>query len=410
MLHIRTAAELNESLIVALRGAGHIRREHIAGAFEAVPRHVFVPGTPLDAAYRDDVVFTARDSQGRPVSSVSAPWLVAVMLERLDPQPGERILEIGSGGYNAALLRQLVGARGSVTSVDIDPQVIERAGQCLKGTPWDDVRLVTGDGEWGVPDGAPYDKIVVTVQAAGIAPAWLDQLRSDGRLVVPLRVRGMGRLLTFTSPDGIWTGGGWEQCGFVRMRGTGARQPVATTVLGEGVRLRADGEPRPDQEALSRAARDGMREVWTGVTVGVSEGTRPVLDVWLATVLEAFGRLFADAPEPTTGGSVRPLPGGSAATWSSDTLAYVTMRPVDAEQSRFEYGIAWHGPDEGLAEDMAEQVRVWDRDHRGGRGPMLMLHAEASSEAPTVGRVSPPAGRPVGRALNRTGPRMVLTW
>lgn len=286
-----------------------------------------------------------------------------------------------------------------MTSVDIDPEVIDRAARCLRDTEWEDVRLVTGDGNDGVPDGAPYEGIMVTVQATAIAPAWLDQLTGDGRLVVPLRVRGLGRLITFTREGGHWTGGGWEPCGFVRMRGQAGRNPVATTALGEGVRLRADDGPRPDRSAMTSALAGERHEVWTGVTVGVTEGTRPAVDVWLATVLDAFGRLHVSQPVPEHGGGPWTLSGGSPATWTADTLAYLTMRPADHDESRFEYGVAWHGSSRALADHCAEQLQIWNLDHRGGSGPALLLYPEDSDETPAAGRM-----------LDRPGPRMVLTW
>ncbi len=73
MLNTATAAEMNTAMIQALRSKGRIRTERVAQAFEAVPRHLFVPGTALEEAYRDDVVFTKRDADGTAVSSVSAP-------------------------------------------------------------------------------------------------------------------------------------------------------------------------------------------------------------------------------------------------------------------------------------------------------------------------------------------------
>jgi protein-L-isoaspartate(D-aspartate) O-methyltransferase len=373
----------------------------VARAFSAVPRHLFVPDVALADAYRDDVVFTKRDADGTALSSVSAPWLVAAMLERLGPPSGGRVLEIGSGGWNAALLRHLVGPGGSVTSVDIDAEVIARAARCLAGTPWQDVRLVLGDGWSGVPDGAPYDGITVTVQATALADAWLDQLAPGGRLVVPLRVRGLGRLLAFARDGDQWRGGGWEQCGFVRMRGRGAREPVATTALGEGVRLRVDGELQPDRDALLGALAHDRREVWTGVTTGPAEGTRAVLDLWFATVLDAYGRLHTDPPGPRPGTSLWTLPGGTPATWNGDTLAYLVLRPAAHGTDRFEYGIAHHGPDRALADRCAEWLRTWDRDHRDGPGPTLLAH-RAPAAAP------PPRGP--SRVLSCPGPRLTLTW
>lgn len=381
-----------------LRTSGWLQTERIADALRAVPRGHFVPPGLTENAYVNDVVFTKRDTDGTPLSSVSAPWLVAGMLERLAPRAGDRVLEIGSGGWNAALLRHLVGPAGHVTSVDIDQDVVDRALRVLAGTPWRDVRVVQGDGRAGYGDDAPYDGIMVTVQASRIEPAWLDQLRPGGSLVVPLRVRGMGRLLRFTAENGHWRGGGWEQCGFVRMRGDGApRDTGATFPVVDGVRLRVHDSVLPDAAALAEAAAGERREMWSGVSVGVREGTRPVVDLWLATVLDRYGRLLGQPPGG--GGAVAPLPGGSSATWSESTLAYVTMRAVDPSNTRFEYGVAWHGPDAEPAEQTLEHLRVWDRQQRGRSGPSLMLYRD---QAPT-----PPAP---ARVLGSGAPHMVLTW
>ncbi|MFI0943691.1 methyltransferase, FxLD system [Streptomyces sp. NPDC021020] len=394
-------AELNAQLVKELRAGGWLRTQRVVTALETVRRGWFVPPEfSREEAYGNEVVFISRDGDGTALSSVSAPWLVAGMLERLVPREGDRVLEIGSGGWNAALLRHLVGPDGRVTSVDIDPAVVARARRGLAGTDWQDVRVIEGDGRAGFPGDAPYDRLVVTVQASAIAPAWLDQLAPDGRMVVPLRVRGMGRLLTFTAEGGHWRGGGWEQCGFVRMRGEGADQGGGRTFrLGERARLRVHDSPLPDQAALAVAASGSRHESWSGVTVGVTERTRPLVDLWLATWLDRFGRLHADEATAGAAGPLLPLPGGSSATWDGANLAYVTMRAADATGTRYEYGVAWHGSDPQIVEKVVELLRTWDREQRGGPGPALMLYREADASP------SPP-----GRALPGTGPRLVLTW
>ncbi|MFB7380210.1 hypothetical protein ACFC6U_19385 [Kitasatospora purpeofusca] len=196
----------------------------VGAAFRATPGHLFVPDVGLAEAYEAAYRPTDRDGEGRLLSSVSAPWLVAQMLEYLRPRPGQSVLEVGSGGYNAALLHQLVGDTGSVTSIDIDPVVTERARRCLRTASLEDaVRILTGDGAHGVPGAATYDRIEVTVPAAAIERSWLDQLAPDSVLVVALRVRGLGRLVAL-APDGErhWNGGGWLPCGFVAMCGEAA--------------------------------------------------------------------------------------------------------------------------------------------------------------------------------------------
>jgi protein-L-isoaspartate(D-aspartate) O-methyltransferase len=103
----------------------------VVAALRRVPRHLFTPGVPLARVHENGAVVTKTDEGGAALSSVSAPGAVAGMLAQLDVRPGESVLEIGSGGYQAALLRALAGPHGSVTTLDIDPGVIGRPRACL---------------------------------------------------------------------------------------------------------------------------------------------------------------------------------------------------------------------------------------------------------------------------------------
>ena len=181
---------LRAELASALRDRGAIRTDSVARAFRTVPRHIFAPEVPAATAYADDSVITKRDAHGMAMSSVSAPWLQAMMLEQAGIRPGMRCLEIGSGGYNAALMAELAGESGQVTTVDIDPEITGRAARCLAAAGYGQVRVVLADAENGVPDHAPYDRIIVTAGAWDIPPAWSGQLSPGGRLVVPLRMPG----------------------------------------------------------------------------------------------------------------------------------------------------------------------------------------------------------------------------
>jgi protein-L-isoaspartate(D-aspartate) O-methyltransferase (PCMT) len=116
-----SAARLRADMVAAMQEKGRIRRPEVAVAFAKVPREVFGPeAKSLEAAYDVyDAIRTRFDETGRCTSSVSAPWLQADMIEMAGVREGDVVCEVGSGGYNAALLREIVGSAGRVVTVDI---------------------------------------------------------------------------------------------------------------------------------------------------------------------------------------------------------------------------------------------------------------------------------------------------
>jgi protein-L-isoaspartate(D-aspartate) O-methyltransferase len=169
-----------------LAGYPTLVTDAILDAVGAVPRHLFVPDAALSQAYGVDTVVMHRDEAGVALSSASGLTIVADMLKKLDVRSGHRVLEVGAGtGYNAALLRHLVGPGGAVTTIDILQQAADEARDHLNAAGFDDVTVVHGDGVLGVPDRGPYDRIVVIAGALDLPPAWADQLAPSGRLVVP---------------------------------------------------------------------------------------------------------------------------------------------------------------------------------------------------------------------------------
>ena len=118
---------LQHALLATLKHNGLLRSPHVEAAFHAVPRHLFLPGVPLDEVYRDGSV-SIKQRDGVSISSSSQPSMMAIMLEQLDLQPGQRVLEIGTGtGYNAALMAQMVGATGHVVTIDLDADLVDHA-------------------------------------------------------------------------------------------------------------------------------------------------------------------------------------------------------------------------------------------------------------------------------------------
>lgn len=206
-----------EALIERLRSNGAIRTDGVLSAMADVDRRDFLPDGAGDP-YRDAPVVLQLATDGRPLSTASQPTMVALMLEQLAPRPRDRILEIGTAsGYNAALLAHLVGEGGTVHTLEIEPELAGRATDRLRHLQH--VHVICGDGRAGHPDGAPFDRIIVTAGAPRVLQPWSDQLVEGGRLVVPVTgPDGHGVCITFEKLDGELCERSRTPCGFVPLR------------------------------------------------------------------------------------------------------------------------------------------------------------------------------------------------
>jgi protein-L-isoaspartate(D-aspartate) O-methyltransferase len=189
---MNTSERLRRELVSDLVKRSFIRTAAVQQAFLSVAREQFLNPTlnlnGLESVYSDRSLVTRADALGEPTSSSTAPSIMAAMIEGLAIVPGMNILEIGTGtGYNAAIIRRLVGRRGRVTSIELDPDVAKDARRALRRAGYG-VSVVIGDGRKGFASDAPYDCIVVTAAVLDIPRAWLEQLVPEGRIVVPLRL------------------------------------------------------------------------------------------------------------------------------------------------------------------------------------------------------------------------------
>jgi protein-L-isoaspartate(D-aspartate) O-methyltransferase len=359
------AVALRSELVDKLLADGKITSPAVEAAFVIVARERFLPAdVSLEIAYGyDNPVVTKRDKDGVALSSVSAAYIQARMLEQADLRRGMAVLEIGSGGLNAALIAEIVGPDGHVVSVDIDPEVTDRAARLLDEAGYGSrLRVLVADATHGVPDEEPFDAIIVTAGAWDIAPAWLDQLAADAVLVVPLIMNGVTRTIGFRRTGDHLTSTSIELAGFVPMQGA-ARHPERVYPLpdsnGRQVRLRFDSGVPDDMSQLDRVLTADRAEVWSGVTInrGVSFAD---LHLWFAWFLPGFCQLTAD--DGTDLASERDW--FPFAVMRDSAFAYLAIRPA-MDGARVEFGARAYGSDGELAAAaMVEQVRAWDREGR----------------------------------------------
>ena len=351
-----TPEALRASMVDTIKQAGHARTASVEQALREVPRHRFVPKATIDDAYANTAVITKRADDGAALSCASVPTVVAMQLDQLDVQPGHRILEIGAGtGYNAALLATLAGPSGHITTVDIDPDVTAHARQALDETGHPEVRVITTDGSLGADEHAPYDRIIVTVGAFDIPPAWRDQLAPGGRLTVPLRWRGQTRSVTFVRDGDLLRSDSVRLCGFVPMIGQDHELPGHLDPAGL-VTLYWDSDQDITLAALNGVLTQPKTPVWSTVTVGGSESFD---GVWLRLTGTQPGtcRIAADPTAVTDELCTPAIPSRSPALVEHDSLAYLTFRRVD---DGAELGAIGHGPTgQRLARRLCDEIRAW---------------------------------------------------
>lgn len=429
-----TIAERVQALIEQLQSNGSLTQAVVAGAFRAVPRHHFLPALPLDEAYRDDAIPTKFSPDGsHPISSSSQPSMMAIMLEQLAVRPGQRILEIGAGtGYNAALLAHLVGPSGAVVTLDLDEDIVEAARAHLAAAGVTNVQVICTDGALGYPPAAPYDHIILTVGAWDIAPAWYEQLKPGGRLVLPLEIapgtQKSAALVKLAAPaaDGrLFDTKSLRDCGFMRLRGSLAG-PEQHFPLGPepGLTLIAGQTPAAAPEALYAWLLAGGHATTTGLTA-TPEQIWSSLGLWLGlnaleacTLLAGQGQaergvipcLF-DFPGPNNQRSC--LSPGLLTASGCGVLGRgpgIPYPQADAAAAPFELYLWSYGPDSAAAARLGRLLADWQAAGRPGSAGLLLSVYDRAAPLPPLAphtvvvekpatrlllTFAPPAGKPV---------------
>ena len=189
-----------------LRARG-VRDERVLTAMARVPRTAFVPCNLKDQAYSDHPIPLPKGQ------TISQPFIVAVMLEALVPESSHSILEIGTGsGYQTALLAELFG---KVFSVERHAELASSAHRVLKSLGYENVEIVVGDGTRGLRSHAPYDAILVSAAADRIPLPLFEELKENGRMVIPVGPREAQQLQLVRKKEGVMEVTTLENCRFV---------------------------------------------------------------------------------------------------------------------------------------------------------------------------------------------------
>lgn len=180
--------EKRKALVRHLLRSGYISKPDIAKAMENVPRHLFVPQNMQKYAYEDCPLEIGVGQ------TISAPHMVGIMVENLDIREGQKILEVGTGlGYHSAVISSILGESGHVYTVERHSELAEKAMKKLKN--YQNITVIVSDGSKGLKEYAPYDRIFATCAAPGIPEPLIEQLKENGKLLIPVGERFMQDLI-----------------------------------------------------------------------------------------------------------------------------------------------------------------------------------------------------------------------
>ena len=249
----RYAAVRDHLVRTRIESAG-VTNPRVLDAIRHTPRHEFVPRDQLSRAYYD-MALPIGQSQ-----TISSPFIVASMTEALDPQPTDKVLEIGTGsGYQAAVLSPLVA---EVYSIEIVRPLGRLAADVLQRLQYDNVHTRIGDGFAGWPEAAPFDKIIVTCSPESVPTPLVEQLREGGQMIVPVGQRYQQTLFRM-----------------VKREGQLVRQPLRPTLFVPMTGAAEDGrvqQPDPDNPVVVNG--DFQDADWDGDVSDTTQGGPSVAD------------------------------------------------------------------------------------------------------------------------------------
>jgi protein-L-isoaspartate(D-aspartate) O-methyltransferase len=203
----------HEQLIELLKKSKRINLKTVEDAFKKIPRENFIPPELKNCAYSDTPLKIGYNQ------TISAPHMVAIMIEYLDLKKDHNVLEIGAGsGYHAAIASEIVGKKGHIYTVERIDNLAKNATENLKKTGIKNVTVIKDDGSIGLEKFAPYDRIYVTCAAPKIPEQLIDQLKDPGKLLIPVGNR-ICDLILLEKKDGKINKSNICSCAFVPLIG-----------------------------------------------------------------------------------------------------------------------------------------------------------------------------------------------
>ena len=200
-----------ERMVATQLAARDIRDENVLEAMKNVPRHDFVPKHRRELAYSDSPLPIGAGQ------TISQPYIVALMTQLAEPEPGDKALDVGTGsGYQAAVLSELVD---QVLSIEIVESLATEARQRLETHGYDNVEVRHGDGYAGWESEAPFDVIILAAAPDHVPPALVDQLAPGGKMVLPVGDRHQTLMMVEKDKDGNVTQQQIAPVAFVPMTG-----------------------------------------------------------------------------------------------------------------------------------------------------------------------------------------------
>lgn len=365
----------NQRLIKQLRQEKAIFSPAVIRAFEQVPRHHFAPHASLEAAYKNQVIGVKEGADGRSISTLSQPAMIGIMLEQLQLQPGQRVLEIGAGtGYNAALMSAMVGPEGHVTTIDIESDLVEQAQAHLEAAQLEaGISVIAGDGALGYPAHAPFDRIILTVSAWDVAPAWLAQIAPGGRMVAPLIFSADNQFsIAFDWKGKFYESDSMHRTRFVTLRG-GFQVPdieQAWLLPGQVLLDNIIGTPPVALQQVQSWLEDGFR-LYRSEVKATADALYYDFAFFLETCAAPAYQLFAfengieaqffppahlyrESPESNTLTRVE-----SCALLRADSMA--VLGRADAPPSKNSELLIGRYGEKSAASEMLEAIRTWDK-------------------------------------------------